>query len=74
MPHRAVIAIVWFGAILVGCEVLSSMTGVPRSIGPIIATAVSAAVTIDSPGLFRAGTASQAGGAGTPTPQVSPEG
>ena len=54
MSRRAVIALLWFAVILVGYEALWSLTGVPRSVGPIIATAVAAAVTIDSPGLFRA--------------------
>ena len=54
MSRRVVIALLWFAAILVGYELLWSLTGVPRSVGPIIATAVAAAITIDSPGLFRA--------------------
>jgi hypothetical protein len=74
MTKRAVTAVVWFAAIAVGYEVLWSLTGVPRSVGPIIATAVAAAITIDSPGLFAAGTATRIGDAAGPTTQVSPEG
>ena len=74
MTRRAVTAVIWFAVIAVGHEVLWSLTGVPRSVGPIIATAVAAAITIDSPGLFAAGTAARTGDAVGPTTQVSPEG
>jgi hypothetical protein len=74
VPRRALAALLSFAAVLVAYELLSSVTGVPRAVGPIIATAVSAAVTIDSPGLFRAATGLPAGGAVAPAAQVSPEG
>lgn len=74
MSRRVAIAFLWFAAIAVGYEVVWSLTGVPRSVGPIIATAVAAAITIDSPGLFAAGTAARTGDAIAPTTQVSPEG
>jgi hypothetical protein len=52
MSKRAVVALAWFAAIWVAYEVLWSVTGVPRVIGPILAAAVSGVVTVDPLGLF----------------------
>ena len=47
MSKRAVAAALWFAAVWFGYEILWSVTGVPRGVGPIAAFAVSAFVTID---------------------------
>jgi hypothetical protein len=47
MSKRAVAAALWFAAIWFGYEILWSVTGVPRGIGPVAAFAVSAFVTVD---------------------------
>lgn len=52
MSKRAVAAVLWFAAVWVGYEIVWSLTGVPRMIGPIVAATVSAFVTIDPRGLF----------------------
>ena len=52
MNKRAAAAVLWFAAIWVGFEIVWSLTGVPRMIGPIVATAVSAFVGVDPHGLF----------------------
>jgi hypothetical protein len=51
MSKRAVIAVLWFLAVWVGYEVLWSVTGVPRGVGPVIAAAVAGAVTVSLPSL-----------------------
>jgi hypothetical protein len=50
MSKRAAIALLWFIAVWVGYEVLWSVTGVPRGVGPIIAAAVAATVTVSLSG------------------------
>ena len=47
MSKRAVSAALWFAAVWFGYEILWSVTGVPRGIGPVAAFAVSAFVTVD---------------------------
>jgi hypothetical protein len=52
MPKRALAAVLWFAAVWVGYEIVWSLTGVPRMVGPIIGFAVAALVTIDPTALF----------------------
>jgi len=52
MSRRAVAALLWFAAVWFGYEVLWSVTGVPRLIGPVVAFVVAALVTIDPAGAF----------------------
>ena len=52
MTKRVAAALLWYAAIWVGFEVVWSLTGIPRAIGPIVATAVSAFVGVDPAGLF----------------------
>jgi hypothetical protein len=52
MTKRIAAALLWYFAIWVGFEVVWSLTGIPRAIGPIVATAVSAFVGVDPAGLF----------------------
>ena len=47
MSKRFVAALLWFGAIWFGYEILWSMMDVPRALGPIVAAAVSTFVTVD---------------------------
>ena len=47
MSKRAVAAALWFAAIWFGYEIVWSVTGIPRGIGPVIAFAVAAFVTVD---------------------------
>jgi hypothetical protein len=44
--------LLWFAAVWFGYEVLWSVTGVPRLIGPVVAFAVAAIVTLDPIQLF----------------------
>jgi hypothetical protein len=52
MSKRALAALLWFATIWVGYEIVWSMTGVPRMVGPVLAFVVSALVTTDPFGLF----------------------
>ena len=52
MTKRASAALLWYLATWVGFEILGSLTGIPRAIGPIVATAVSAFVGVDPAGLI----------------------
>jgi hypothetical protein len=52
MQKRAIGAVLWFAAVWFTYEVIWSMTGVPRAIGPILATAAAAMVAIDPTGWF----------------------
>ncbi len=52
MPKRALAAVLWFAAVWVGYEIVWSLTGVPRLVGPIIAFAVSATVALDPMAVF----------------------
>jgi hypothetical protein len=52
MSKRALGAVLWFAAVWLGYEVLWSVTGVPRLIGPVVAFAVAAVVTLDPIQLF----------------------
>jgi hypothetical protein len=47
MSKRALGALLWFVAVWFGYEVVWSVTGVPRLVGPVIAFAVAAFVTLD---------------------------
>jgi hypothetical protein len=59
MNKRAVATVLWFVAIWVGYEIVWSVTGVPRAIGPIVATAVAGFVGLDPHGLFWARSAAR---------------
>jgi hypothetical protein len=52
MSKRAVAAVLWFAASWVAYELLWSVSGVPRMIGPIVAAGVSAFVALDPQRLF----------------------
>jgi hypothetical protein len=47
MSKRAIAAFLWFAATWVGYEIVWSVTGVPRVLGPVVAFAVAAIVTVD---------------------------
>jgi len=52
MFKRALAALLWFAAVWVGYEIVWSLTGIPRLVGPVLAFAVAAMVTIDPTALF----------------------
>jgi hypothetical protein len=52
MSKRAVVSVFWFAAIWFAYEVVWSVTGVPRGIGPIVAAAVAGVVAVDPMRLF----------------------
>jgi len=52
MSKRALGALLWFAAVWLGYEVVWSLTGVPRLIGPIVAFVAAAVVTLDPVGLL----------------------
>ena len=52
MPKRALSSVLWFASAWVAYEILWSLTGVPRLIGPIIAAAVATFVALDPFTLF----------------------
>lgn len=73
MNKRAAASLLWFGAIWLGYEIVWSVTGVPRVIGPVIAAAVAGFVGIDPQGLFWPRSAHAATTPGTGTLTVSVE-
>jgi hypothetical protein len=73
MSKRVAIALLWFTAFWVGYEVLWSVTGVPRVIGPIVAAAIAGFVAVDPRGLFIARPASHGTGMIGAGRQVSAE-
>jgi hypothetical protein len=52
MQKRAVAAALWFAAVWFTYEVVWSLTGLPRAIGPILAAAFGAMVALDPTGWF----------------------
>jgi hypothetical protein len=52
MQKRALAAALWFAAVWFTYEVAWSLTGLPRAIGPILATAAAAMVALDPTGWF----------------------
>ena len=54
MSKRAVVSVLWFAAIWVGYEVVWSVTGAPRLVGPIVASVVAVFVGVDPMRLFHA--------------------
>ena len=52
MSKRAVAATLWFAAVWFGYEIVWSIAGVPRGIGPVAAFAVAAFVTVDPLAVF----------------------
>jgi hypothetical protein len=53
MWKRALSAILWFAATWVAYEIVWSLTGVPRLLGPVIAFGAATFVTLDPFGAFR---------------------
>jgi len=52
MQKRAIAAVLWFAAVWFAYEVIWSVTGLPRAIGPALGAAVAALVTLDPTGWF----------------------
>ena len=52
MPKRALAAFLWFASIWFAYEVIWSLTGVPRVLGPIMGAAAAIVVTVDPTGWF----------------------
>jgi len=52
MSKRMLAALLWFAAAWVGYEIVWSVTGLPRMVGPVLAFAVAVVVTIDPLTLF----------------------
>ena len=52
MSKRMLAATLWFAATWFGYEIVWSLTGAPRLVGPILAFAAAAAVTIDPVHMF----------------------
>jgi hypothetical protein len=66
MQKRAVAAVLWFAAVWVTYEVIWSVTGVPRVLGPVLAATIAAIVTLDPTGWFWSRSASRQARATTP--------
>jgi len=52
MPKRALAAFLWFASIWFAYEVIWSLTGVPRVLGPIMGAAAALVVTVEPTGWF----------------------
>jgi hypothetical protein len=52
MTKRALAALIWFGAMWFGYEILWSVADLPRVIGPVLAASVATLVTLDPIGRF----------------------
>lgn len=52
MLKRAAAAFLWYAMVWVGYEILWSMTGLPRMVGPILAASVAMIVVVDPLHLF----------------------
>jgi hypothetical protein len=52
MPKRALAAFLWFASMWFAYEVIWSLTGVPRVLGPIMGAAAAIVVTLDPTGWF----------------------
>jgi hypothetical protein len=52
MTKRALSSVIWFFAVWLGYEIAWSLIGVPRALGPVIATAIAAFVAVDPMTLF----------------------
>jgi len=52
MQKRAVAAVLWFAAVWFTYEVVWSLTGLPRLLGPVLAATIAAVVTVDPTGWF----------------------
>jgi hypothetical protein len=52
MLKRSAAALLWYAMIWVGYEILWSVAGVPRPLGPVIAAAVAMLVTVDPVHMF----------------------
>jgi hypothetical protein len=57
MQKRAIGAVLWFAAVWFTYEVIWSVTGLPRAIGPIMATITATLVAVDPTGWFWSRTA-----------------
>jgi hypothetical protein len=52
MSRRLIAAVLWFAVVWVGYEIAWSLAGVPRGVGPVIASAVAAFIAVDPLRLF----------------------
>jgi hypothetical protein len=52
MQKRALAAALWFAAVWFTYEVVWSLTGLPRVLGPVLAATIAAVVTVDPTGWF----------------------
>lgn len=68
MSKRAVASVLWFVSIAFAYEVVWSLTGVPRAVGPVLAAVVAAFVAVDPIRLFWPSTSS----ATRETPEMAP--
>jgi hypothetical protein len=59
MQKRAVASVLWFAAVWVTYEVIWSVTGLPRMIGPVLAATIAAIVAVDPTGWFWSRAATQ---------------
>jgi hypothetical protein len=66
MQKRAVAAVLWFAAVWATYEVVWSLTGLPRMLGPVLAAAIAAVVTVDPSGWFWSRSASRSARTTTP--------
>ena len=66
MPKRALAAFLWFASIWFAYEVIWSLTGVPRVLGPLMGAAAAIVVTIDPTGWFWSRTTPRGSLPGTP--------
>jgi hypothetical protein len=71
MQKRAIGSVLWFAAVWLTYEVVWSLTGVPRTIGPVLGAAVAILVTLDPTGWFWNRSASQRARAATPLVPVT---
>jgi hypothetical protein len=52
MQKRALAAALWFASVWFTYEVVWSLTGLPRVLGPLLAATIAAVVTVDPTGWF----------------------
>jgi hypothetical protein len=71
MKKRLTSGSLWFIAIWFGYEILWSVLGVPRMVGPMLAFVVASLVVADPAGLFWPAPARSAARARTAVPKVS---
>jgi len=52
MTKRALSSVIWFFAVWLAYEIVRSLMGVPRALGPVFATAIASFVAVDPMTLF----------------------